>query len=210
MDRMILSIIRNMCVVLVLITISTAASYGRQSDPSEASLKAKYNEMVENAETYEKYKVIATTKLNSFWGEVNDSLATVRSELANAKLATSAIDQSLKAAKDSLVVVNEKLTASEEVNSEIGVLGLSLDKSFYNVVVWGLIGALLIIMGVLYVAFKNSHSVTSRAKKDLIQVTEELEDLRHRSNEKQVKLKRELQTALNQIDEMRRKVPAGR
>jgi hypothetical protein len=46
--------------------------------------------------------------------------------------------------------------------------------------------------------------MTRQAKKDKELVDQELEDLRKRSHEKQVKIKRELQTALNKLEEQRR------
>jgi DNA repair exonuclease SbcCD ATPase subunit len=196
-------------VLILLIGLNVGMAFGKQSDENR-TLHAKYKEMVEDAETYEKYKVIATQQLNSFWGEVEDSLVSYRKEIADVKIAIANINKTLEASKDSLAVVNEQLQASEEVNGEISFLGMSLNKTFYNTVVWGIVGGLLILLGIMYVSFKNSHSITNRAKRDLVQVTEELEELRQRSNEKQVKLKRELQTAVNQLEEVRRKAPAGR
>ena len=197
--------------VLSLLTFSSVCTVvGRQASGGEASLTNKFDAITEDAETYERYKVIPIVGLNTFWQEVQDSLSSYQAEIRAAQAQIASINQTLQATNDSLEVVNEKLTASEEVNSEIVFLGMSLQKSFYNAVVWGIVGTLLVFMAILYFSFKNSHAVTSRAKKDLAQVREELETLRNLSNEKQVKLKRELQTAHNQLEEVRRKVAAGR
>jgi septal ring factor EnvC (AmiA/AmiB activator) len=209
MKGMILPEIRRGGVLVLLIGLNAGMVFGKQDD-DQGSLHVKYRKMVEDAETYEKYKVIATQQLNGFWGEVEDSLVSYRKEIADVKTAIANINATLEAVNDSLAVVNEQLQASEEVNSEISFLGMSLNKSFYNMMVWGIVGGLLVLLGIMYVSFKNSHSITIRAKRDLVQVTEELEELRQRSNEKQVKLKRELQTAVNQLEEVRRKAPAGR
>lgn len=207
---MILPGLRVGFVLSVLTVLGVCVVEGRQTSGEETSLKSKYNAITENAETYERYKVIPIVGLNSFWQEVQDSLSSYQAEIRAAQAEIASINQTHQAMNDSLAVVNEKLTASEEVNSEIVFLGMSLEKSFYNAVVWGIVGILLIFMAILYFSFKNSHAITSRAKKDLAQVREELETLRNLSNEKQVKLKRELQTANNQLEEVKRKVAAGR
>lgn len=194
----------------LIVWSSSGVILAQEAGDSEGRLSEQYRELMDRSETYEKYKVIAITKLDEFWAGVEDSLGLYRSQIADAKRQVARANETLQQAKDSLAVVNKQLAASEEENDGIYFLGMLLDKSFYNVLVWGIVGGLLVLLGVLYVSFKTSHQITSRAKKDLQQVSAELENLRHRSNEKQVKLKRELQTALNQIEEYKRKVPAGR
>ena len=41
---------------------------------AQQTLQEKYYDMLESTETYEQYKVIPRTRLNSFWKEVSDSL----------------------------------------------------------------------------------------------------------------------------------------
>lgn len=210
MKRLILPTLRVGVVLAVLTVSDVCAVAGRQANREGSTLNSKYDAMIQKAETYEKYKVIPTASLSAFWQEVRDTLSSYRQDINLAQAEIVSIGQTLKSTNDSLAVVNERLAASEEVNSEIAFLGLSFNKSLYNTLVWGLMGTLLVFMAVLYFSFKNAHVVTGRAKKDLAQVRDELESLRNLSNEKQVKLKRELQTALNQLDEVKRKVTAGR
>lgn len=159
---------------------------------------------MEKYSTYEQYKVIPITRMNQFWAEVNDSLVT--KDKSNAKLKGEII--ALKAMIDSLnselSTVKANLETSEETNSEISFLGIPFDKTIYHIMVWAIIILLAALTILTYFMYIRSNGLTSRFKKDLEQLRHEYDDHRDKSREAQVKLKRELQTAVNTIDEMKR------
>jgi Skp family chaperone for outer membrane proteins len=80
--------------------------------------------------------------------------------------------------------------------------GILITKSVYNVILWGIVIGLVVLLIFLYLAFLNANRVAKQAKNDKVRVDEELEDLRKTDHDKQVKIKRELQTALNKLDEL--------
>ncbi len=205
--RIALSIYRNL-LFFCLVFIMPVLAFGQ--DDVGNGLDAKYQELLRKSETYENYRVISTEKLNALWRETTDSLAKYRNGILVAELRVQKAEFEAVQANDSVAAVHEKLEASESINGSISFLGLSVNKKVYNIVVWSIVGVLLVALGALYLLFKRNDELTMRAKRDLTKVSEELEELRQRSNEKQAKLKRELQTALNQMEENRRKVSVGK
>ncbi|MAE84738.1 MAG: hypothetical protein CMB80_18505 [Flammeovirgaceae bacterium] len=191
---------------LVIIFLSSFTVFA-QEEPVESqpnNLKGTFEGMMEKYSTYEQYKVIPITRMNQFWAEVNDSLVT--KDKSNAKLKGEII--ALKAMIDSLnselSTVKANLETSEETNSEISFLGIPFDKTIYHIMVWAIIILLAALTILTYFMYIRSNGLTSRFKKDLEQLRHEYDDHRDKSREAQVKLKRELQTAVNTIDEMKR------
>ena len=97
-------------------------------------------------------------------------------------------------------VTGHPLDASLAQNGSIDFLGLSLSKLSYHIIVWSLI---LILTGLglfAYTMFFRSNKLTVRHRKELEDLEREFERHKQAAREKQVKLKRELQTAINRLD----------
>ncbi len=191
---------------LLLMFLCILPAFGQGDASADSlSLSAKYQEVLSRSESYQNYKVIANFRLDGLWKEVQDSLASYRKEIAATKALVDQWESQTAQVRDSLALMERNLAASEELNDEIEFLGLSIDKGFYNTFVWSLIGLLVLALLVLYYFYQRSHGLTSRAQRDFSKANQELEELRTRSNERQVKLKRELQTALNLIEDYKKK-----
>jgi preprotein translocase subunit SecF len=192
--------LRNQVVFIFLFTIS----FSVLSQDSLSSLNGKWNSMLESSETFKEYKVIRQSRLNFFWKEVMDSINTqnakinqLTSQVANQKLEISSRDNEINE-------LTSKLDESNELNDSIEFVGIQFSKGAYHILVWSIIIGLAVLILILFTMYKRSHSVTSRAQKDYQQVFNELEDFKNRAREKEVKLKRELQTAVNSLEEARR------
>lgn len=195
----------GVCVIFFLgMSFSALGQRGTAANDS-LSLSAKYEVMLGKSESYQNYKVIANFRLDALWSEVQDSLAAYRREIAETKALVSQWQDQTRQVRDSLALREKELAESQALNSEIEFIGLSIDKGFYNTFVWSLIGLLVLTILILYYFYQRSHSLTARAQKDFAKANQELEELRTRSNDRQVKLKRELQTALNLIEDYKKK-----
>lgn len=63
---------------------------------------------------------------------------------------------------------------------------------------------LAVLAALAYMMFMKSNRVTSRSRKELGALEQEFEDHKNKARETQVKLKRELQTSINKMEEMKR------
>ena len=82
---------------------------------------------------------------------------------------------------------------------------MSLTKSAYITYTWTIIIILLIAVALLWIRFKSAHAVTSSTLTKLKLLQDEFESHRKNSREKESKLRRELQTEINRVEEMRGK-----
>ncbi len=170
----------------------------------DAKLSEQYQNMVESSETFEKYKVIPIIKVNSFGEVLSDTINNLNQQVSSAKDAQLTAEKERDSAKAQMNDLKAELEQARSVVDEMPLFGIPMTKTTYNIVMWSLVVILLAGLVIVYIMFMNSFRLTKQAKRDKERVDEELEDLRKRSHDKQVKIKRELQTALNKLEEYRR------
>ena len=167
---------------------------------SQASLDDKYNDLIQSSETYEQYKVITKTTLDAFWKEVMDS--TSARKVVNSQLRADLENQQreIAALKQSQEEVQAKLNDSLTENDSIDFLGMSMSKLVYHLIVWFLIFVLAGLGLVSYMMYFRSNRLTVKHRNELDEIQAEYAKHRTTSREKQAKLKRELQTAINKLE----------
>ncbi len=167
------------------------------------TLDEKYNSLIDKSETYDKYKVISKTKLDGLWSDL-------QLELAASQRSISELRQSIAQAKnanDSLIAsintVSRKLNESQASNGLIAFLGIDIEHGVYHSIVWSIVGILL--GGLVYFGarFKISGRVVDQLILEKEALSSEFEDHKFNSHQRMLKTKRELQTALNKLEELK-------
>ncbi len=173
------------------------------SSVAQSSLQEKYDGIIESTETYEQYKVIPRTTIDAFWVEVSDTLKLNRGVIN--ELQTKRQDQEafIKKLEADILNLQSNLDSSLNQNDSINFVGISFSKVGYHLMVWLIIAVLAAFGVIAYLMFARSNRVTSRVKKDHDELLAEFDAHKDKAREAQVKLKRELQTALNTINERR-------
>ena len=96
---------------------------------------------------------------------------------------------------------------SDESNfgrDRISFLGVPLLKITYNSIVWGIILILGIIAVVLFLRFMKSNAITKSTRKEYRVLEEEFESYKKNTRENEINIKRDLQTAHNTIEDLKR------
>ncbi|MCO4292414.1 hypothetical protein NF867_06010 [Solitalea sp. MAHUQ-68] len=191
-------VIRIAATCLCCLSIN-AYAVGSQHGPS---LQSQFDAIIEKANNYQDYKVVKTASLRYLWQNANDSL--VRERIRNAaSLKTIAKNQkSIDSLTQGLNKQEASLLTSKSLNNSIGFLGLNFSKSGYNTLMWSLIlglTAALAYLSFLNGSFKREAQYRIKLFDDL---TEEFKHYRIKSNDKEKRLARELQTERNKLEEM--------
>ncbi len=186
----------NLLVALMLIGTFTLKA-------QEGNLIPELESILSKAETYERYKVIKIEELVSFKRALNDSLTLNQSELSTLQTQAGLLQEKIDLLNEKLSIAEASLQESEATNEEIAFLGLGVKKRAYHTIIWSLIAFLATFLIVLYARVKHACAVVKRVKEAYTRILEEYRSQRFAATEKQMKLKRELQTALNQIEVLR-------
>jgi len=174
--------------------------------PTSNSLTNQFNWLKDKSNTYEEYKVIKITSLNSFWKNINDSLYVVKSKYKNSLKEISKQDAELKNLKLEVEKRDKNLAGGEYDKAHITVLGIDFIKDNYVYLSWSIIGALILVILIGYYRYHSSQRIASNKTKDADSLNAELNDFKQKSREKELKMGRELQTERNKVEELNQKI----
>lgn len=186
----------NKAVVFIIFCI---ASFG----VSAQNLDEQYRELKESNETYKSYKVIKETELDAFWKSVQDSLTNVKQELATVDRLTTKQEKELANLNTVIAEKDQQLKEKNYAGTHITVLGIDMLKDTYIIINVVIITLLLLAMGWLFYKFKDNDKVAKKKSNDYEKLETDFENYKRNALEKQMKLRRDLQTARNRIEEIR-------
>ncbi len=193
--------IMRFIILSALLFFFTAAK--AQDTADDNTLQKQFDDMKTRSNNYQIYKVVKVTDLDSFWSSAKDTLKSERKEIIQMRSEINA----LKAEVNSLQAqVNERDNTLEEQEYQIehmSFLGIPLTKSAYITFTWVLIFGLLIAAIVFYARFHGAHKVTSQTQSEMKKVQEEFDLHRQRTRDNETKLKRDLQTEINRVEELK-------
>ncbi len=179
----------------------TSLNLTHAQEPTDTlTLAERYADMLRKSGTYQDKKIIRQSNLNMFWASLSDTLETTQSSLKEALVGKMDVEDQLRASQDSLQSVQGRLETSLGQNSQISFLGIRFSQSFYNALVWGLIIIFAVIAGLSVQRYKSGNVKVKETEEEFNKLQEQYDALRHKSKETQMKLKRELQTALNRLE----------
>lgn len=168
------------------------------------SIEDRYEQVIQESSTWERYKVITIAETAQFGEQLADTMkqsrqvtAALRKQIADGKRERDSLAVSISELQQSL-----QQTAQER--DSIQFLGGNLSKGFYHTVVWSLIAGCAALAIFCYLLYLRSNKLTIHVRKELDTMRHEYDAHREKSREMQVKLKRDLQTAVNTLEELRR------
>jgi predicted O-linked N-acetylglucosamine transferase (SPINDLY family) len=139
---------------------------------------------------------------SALWKNMRDTLNTERRKLAEAQSKLAIQTKDINTLKTDVTTKDQTLSESNAKRDEISLLGISLTKSSYNLLMWGLVIAFGAIAAVV-IARSGAHTREARYRIKLYEeLDEEYKTYKSKANEKEKKLARELQTERNKLDEL--------
>lgn len=190
--------LRLMTCLIILFTMSNL-HYAQEQKPNN-SLSDQFNNIIDKAETYENYKVIKTSELIKFKSAMLDSLMSYKEEINSLGYDLNELRGELVNLKEQFENTQLELQESQEQNASMPFLWFRVNKSSYNIVLWSFIALLIFSIGILYFRIKHVCAVVKRVKSAYSKIMDEYRAQRHQSVEKQIKLKREIQTMQNRLE----------
>jgi len=174
-----------------------------QDDNESNSLQDQYNDLKAKSNNYQIYKVVKETSLDAFWASAKDSLKIERSRIQALQTEVNGLNKEVAQLQTQVSTRDEQLAEQEHQIEHMSFLGASLTKSSYITLTWAIIFALLIAAVIFYVRFYSANSITSKTRAEMQQLQEEFEHHRQRTRDNETKLKRDLQTEINRVEELK-------
>ncbi len=174
-----------------------------ESQPAATTLEEQFTQLKESSNTHGNYKIIRETKLNAFWAGVIESIAGTKEQLQTTQAKVNELQTELEGIKKDMAAKDKELSAHQHATTHINVLGIDVLKETFLYVFWGVISFLVLALLIIGYRFKENNRVTSTTRKENNSLKEEMEEFKKRSLEKEQKLRRELQTERNTVEELK-------
>ncbi|ASU36205.1 hypothetical protein [Mucilaginibacter xinganensis] len=140
--------------------------------------------------------------VSSLYKNLKDTINADRLKLQQAETKLAAQTKTTSNLQSSVSEKEQSLAQSNARVNSVNFLGMYINKSAYNLIMWGLV----IILGATaaVVIFRSgAHSREARYRINLYnELDEEFKNYKAKANEKEKKLARELQTERNKVDEL--------
>ncbi|TDQ22896.1 coiled-coil domain-containing protein [Tenacibaculum caenipelagi] len=183
---------------LVFIFIFTQSIIAQDNLPEQPNtVENQFNELFKKSNNYQIYKVIKKNEYLRLQKSILDSIKVIKTDAASKQVKINEQQKSITELQTKIDTLNKDLTTSINKEDAISFIGIPLQKTTYNTIVWGIIFALLAGLAFFVYRFNNSNVVTKEIKGLLEDVEQEFEQHKRKSLEKEQKLRRQLQDEIN-------------
>lgn len=167
---------------------------GTIEDQFEFVIKKSSNWRDERGQSYE---VIKRNWILNLKANTSDTLKAILTKLNDTRGVVSKQQKEIDELKTNLSKTQDTLLTTNEEKDSMTLFGLQMSKTSYNLLMWLIIIALLVLLILFIYKFKNSNSVTKIARNNLADIEEEFEEHRRNALEREQKVRRQLQDEIN-------------
>ena len=173
--------------LIFLIALTGGARLQSQTDMPEildkGSLPEQMNYLEDRTRIYENYRAIREDMFQRIKSNTLDTLSASKMEIEGLKVLKTKMDYTVDSLNTLLETTKNKLDEATRTKNNIRVLGIEVNKTGYNSIMWLIISGLASLLIIGFFAFKRNLSVTKNTKKDLDDLKTEFEAYRKSSRE---------------------------
>jgi hypothetical protein len=130
---------------------------------------------------YEDYRAIREDMFQKIKSNAVDSLTKAKNRISGFVTLTGHLNVRIDSLNSSLKVTKEELKEISRTKNSISVLGIKIDKTLYNNIMWIIVAGLVIILAIGFLTLKRNLTITFKAKKELKELGEEFEAYRKKT-----------------------------
>ena len=170
--------------LFILLSINTTNSQTLPEVLNEASLEEQYRYLNDQTRIYNNFRAIREDMFQKIRRNSVDSLNRAYQEIA----AEIQLKEQALAEKNSALLAMEEMQAERDQaiqeRDSLFLLGLPVSKTFYNLLLWSVIGILAVLAFTAFVLFLRSNRITRQTNKDLKELQGEYDEYRKTSRER--------------------------
>jgi septal ring factor EnvC (AmiA/AmiB activator) len=189
--------------------LAVSALMAQETTTVDETLKNQFDELKSKSNNYQIYKVVKESSLDNFWSSVRDTIKADRTKINELLKEVAALKSEVSSLNAQVAERDAKLEEQVYQIEHMEFMGIGLTKGTYIVFTWILIFALLIAALILYFRFQSANKITVQTRKEYQSLQNEFEEHRQRTRENETKLKRDLQTEINRVEELKGKSGSG-
>ena len=177
--------------VLALLVITVMKMKGQAAMPDiliKSSMKEQLNFIEERTRIYDNYRAIREDMFQKIKKNVSDTLSAANDKISGLKKNTSALNHTIDSLRTDLESTKVRLVEMTRTKNSISVIGLEVNKSNYNRIMWTILAGLVAVLLIGFLAYKRNLSSIFSTKKEFQELKNEFEAYRKTSREAREKL----------------------
>jgi hypothetical protein len=171
-------------IVVAIVTLKTTIATGQTSIPDilmSGTLSDQMNYVESKTRIYEDYRAIREDMFQKLKINSIDSLAKAKKSIEGYIALSGTLNLRIDSLNSNLNAAKEQVTELKRTKNSISVLGIELNKTSYNSLMWIIVAVLAVILGIGFIAFKRNFSVTMVTKNELKELKAEFEAYRQKT-----------------------------
>lgn len=145
------------------------------------------------------YEVVEKYKLNQLQTNITKRIDGLQQEITGLNGEIDTQKTEIGSLTEKLSSTENTLTATNKEKDSMNFFGAQMSKGSYQMMMWGIAGALLLGLLLFIYKFNSSNTITREARNKLDEVETEFEEYRKKALEKEQKLGRQLQDERNKL-----------
>jgi hypothetical protein len=189
------------CFLALFLVAGTIKEHGQTDLPPvfrQGTISEQLKYLNERARIYEDYRAIREDMFRSISRNTLDTLTKAKKRITGLVANTYALNNRIDSLNKSLESTRIELNEKTHTKNSIPVLGMEVNKTTYNTMMWTILAALVFLLTVGYLSFKQNRVVTLKTKKELDELSAAFEDYRTKT-----RLERE-KTAIEHFKEIQK------
>lgn len=184
---------------ILIFVFGNAQTASKDSLPASinGNLTQQFDYVFQKSNSFQEYKVIKKEYFALLKKNSNDSVNRFKKEVEQLKLQFSAYDENLQSLKDTLATTKSILKEVKNAQNSMNFLGISVAKSSYSMIMWGIVLLLLFLTLIILFRYKSAKTIANESLRSFEKLEEDFEDFKRKSLEKEQKLGRQLQDEIN-------------
>jgi len=192
--------------LLTALLFASTLTIAQSDSESVNSLSNQFEELKKKSNNYQNYEVVDRAVLDDFWNNIEDSLNVQKQEISDLKKNLSSTQKNVTELEAQISERDNKITEQSERIDNMSFLGVQISKGTYVTITWAIIFILIVVVLIVYFRFKKANKVTTETRKEFNSLQSEFETHRQRARENETKIKRDLQTEINRVEELKEKL----
>jgi DNA repair exonuclease SbcCD ATPase subunit len=178
--------------LILAVLITTVIKVTGQATMPDALIKSSLNEQFkyldEHTKIYEYYRAIREDMFQLTKKNVSDTLSSLNIKIAGLNKTARTLNQTIDTLRKDLASTKTTLEEATKSKNSISVIGLEINKSVYNRIMWTILFGLIAALVAGFLVFKRNLSVISNTRKEFQELKEEFETYRKTSREAREKM----------------------
>lgn len=184
----------RLMLIIAMLLLAIIKINGQTAMPEElnkGSLKVQLNYLEERTRIYENYRAIREDIFQKIKANITDTLSSANKKIGELNKLLSVKIRVIDSLNTTLGTARTNLDEMTSTKNSIKVLGIEVNKTTYNSLMWTIIILLALILAIGFLLFKRNLSVTTASKKDFKELKEEFEVYRKTTREAREKMSME-------------------